>query len=338
MQYIEAKSANESHKSQFKFDLDKRPNPYRPFTYELFDYDPANRKLNEALLLPTIARRDTVQNILDVGCATGANAQMIINELGRQKTPAVFTGLDFDESAVRAAGRYVEGNDVVTASFVRGDVTQIPIEDKTQDTIYFTGIYHELQGEDENGNSLQEKALAEIYRVLKPGGTLILVSAFTRETFSERTELARQMKVRERAQKLLGVERDRSVTPFKLDPNSEVLANLQKAGFHASDEDIVIQTAFYTVDSQRAIAEDIEYNRGTAMNWKLPEGIGLEHVREAYHQSLDEEEREFANENRERIERGEEPVPELLYPRHVTRIIARKPLSEPLETDVFRAA
>jgi ubiquinone/menaquinone biosynthesis C-methylase UbiE len=307
----------------------------RPFTYAHFDNDPTNREVNQRLLLPTVGKTDGVQYILEVGCANGANVQMLLDEHAKKTAPAIFTSLDIDQAAIESAHRNVKSNNIARVSFVVGDATQLPIADETQESVYFTGIYHELQGKNEKGEDKQALALSELFRVLKPGGRLILVSAFTWETFSSRIELARQGRIRTR--EILGAIKDPDLEPFELAPNKEVVSQLHAAGFEVTDDDITIEYTNFTINSQRTIAEDYEYIRGTAQDWVLPEGMDLRHVRKAYHESLDEEEQDFKKTNEKLIAEKKEPIAELVYPRGVTRIIARKPELQPTETEVFTA-
>lgn len=107
--------------------------------------------------------------ILDVGCGTGRTAIKIAKIL---ENGGHLTGIDIYErmaitgnslDTVQRNAR-IEGLEEKT-TFQYGSATEIPFDDGTFDIVNVSSVLHEIH--EPNG---QEKALKEIYRVLKPSG------------------------------------------------------------------------------------------------------------------------------------------------------------------------
>jgi ubiquinone/menaquinone biosynthesis C-methylase UbiE len=141
------------------------------------------RQIGRAFLDPCYPPGSNL-DILDVGCGTGANLQLLLSRYG---TPV---GLDFAHEAVRFA-RSRWPRDLVQAS---GDA--IPFADESFDLVTAFGVICQL------GLRSDRTALDECYRVLRPGGrVLIRVPAYkfltaqhdrvgeTRERYSRRQVL-----------------------------------------------------------------------------------------------------------------------------------------------------
>jgi SAM-dependent methyltransferase len=98
--------------------------------------------------------------VLDVGCGTGANLRLLV-ELGYQDV----TGLDCSEEAIRWCA------EKRLPPVKRGDLCQLPFPGDHFDMILATDVLEHI---DDEG-----AAVAELHRVLRPGGTLIVtVPAF----------------------------------------------------------------------------------------------------------------------------------------------------------------
>jgi len=116
-----------------------------------------NREISARLLSRFLPHRQGLA-ILDAGCGTGGNFSML-SRLGS------VTGIDQSEKALEYASR--KGYD----RLLKAGVEKIPFPDESFDLVAcFEVLYHSEVGED-------SQALKEFFRVLKPGGILILREA-----------------------------------------------------------------------------------------------------------------------------------------------------------------
>jgi ubiquinone/menaquinone biosynthesis C-methylase UbiE len=98
------------------------------------------------------------QQVLEVGCGRGVGAEVILDRLGAGKV----TAFDLDESMVELARKRLHGRPV---SLSVGDVCDIQQQAATADTVVNFGIIHHVPD--------WQQAVAEIARVLRPGGLLL---------------------------------------------------------------------------------------------------------------------------------------------------------------------
>ncbi len=95
-------------------------------------------------------------HVLEAGCGDGAMAERIAALPG-----VTLVAIDYDERAVEAtAARGVDAR--------QGDICYLPFEDDTFDVVHAGWVLHEIRDLD--------RALAEIRRVLRPGGTFVAVT------------------------------------------------------------------------------------------------------------------------------------------------------------------
>jgi ubiquinone/menaquinone biosynthesis C-methylase UbiE len=102
-------------------------------------------------------RRIPHQRVLDVGCGTGILTSRIKSEFKQ----ADVVGCDFSSGMLRRAARGSHG-----PAWVRGNALQLPFADATWDVLVSTEAFHWFPD--------QNTALAEFFRVLKPGGRLLV--------------------------------------------------------------------------------------------------------------------------------------------------------------------
>ena len=96
-------------------------------------------------------------NLLDVGCGT---AYLI--ELLSKTHHAKHIGLDLSSEMIRQAG----DKNIAGAEFVIGKSDELPFKDNTFDVVTCSQSFHHYPDTD--------KAMQEVFRVLKPGGIYIL--------------------------------------------------------------------------------------------------------------------------------------------------------------------
>jgi SAM-dependent methyltransferase len=96
---------------------------------------------------------------LDFGCADGGyDAEMLAHGL------EAVTGVDVEEPRIADAKR----RNLPNAQYTKFDGLTLPFEDETFDGTFMNEVFEHVIDE--------RRALAEIHRVLKPGGVLVLIS------------------------------------------------------------------------------------------------------------------------------------------------------------------
>jgi demethylmenaquinone methyltransferase/2-methoxy-6-polyprenyl-1,4-benzoquinol methylase len=96
------------------------------------------------------------ENILDLCCGTGDLTKIIKNYY-----PTAFvTGVDFSDKMIEIAK-----NKVLNAKFIQADATNLPFPDNTFDAVTMGFGLRNIQN--------AEKAIEEIYRVLRPNGRFL---------------------------------------------------------------------------------------------------------------------------------------------------------------------
>ncbi len=106
-----------------------------------------------------------VPRLLDIGCGTGA----FLREVKRNHPRLGVTGLDLSEPYLRVARRRLRLWS--RARLIEGAAEAIPFADAEFDIVSCLYLFHELPAR------VRRAVVAEIRRVLKPGGTLILVDS-----------------------------------------------------------------------------------------------------------------------------------------------------------------
>jgi ubiquinone/menaquinone biosynthesis C-methylase UbiE len=112
----------------------------------------------------TLARMQPGEQVLDVGCGTGTLAMEVARSVGRAGRVA---GVDpGTEQIARARSKVARRN--MPIDFQIGVIEQLPFPDQTFDVVLSTLMMHHLP------DDLKRQGLAEIARVLKPGGRLVI--------------------------------------------------------------------------------------------------------------------------------------------------------------------
>jgi ubiquinone/menaquinone biosynthesis C-methylase UbiE len=113
----------------------------------------------------------TYQVVADVGCGYGGS----LKKLQHRFSPERLIAMDVDPEMIAAARDAAEREHLV-AEFINCSCSEINLEDNTVDLLFCHQTFHHLV--------LQEKALQEFYRVLKPGGILLFAESTKRYIYS----------------------------------------------------------------------------------------------------------------------------------------------------------
>ena len=101
--------------------------------------------------------------VLDLGCGTGAVARLIAARLGPNGT---VIGVDGSPAMLKVAGRRCSDPRI---HFRHANARELPLEDQSVDCAVATLVLHELD------DDTRPVAVAEVYRVLRPGGRFLVV-------------------------------------------------------------------------------------------------------------------------------------------------------------------
>ncbi len=104
------------------------------------------------------------QIILDLGCGTGRDSLHLAGD------GAVVIGLDAARSGLLLAQKRAASS--LRLSWVESDSRILPFSDAQFDAVYCFGLLHEFVGE--TAVSDVNRTMAEIYRILKGGGTAVI--------------------------------------------------------------------------------------------------------------------------------------------------------------------
>jgi ubiquinone/menaquinone biosynthesis C-methylase UbiE len=100
------------------------------------------------------------RDVLEAGCGIATDG------LNFARCGARYTGVDFSRSAIELARRRFE-MEGVAGRIIPGSVTQLPVQDRSQDLVYSNGVIHHIPD--------TQRVVNEMYRVLRPGGRAIVM-------------------------------------------------------------------------------------------------------------------------------------------------------------------
>jgi ubiquinone/menaquinone biosynthesis C-methylase UbiE len=136
-------------------------------TWDIHVLEVALRDLDR--LIP--ARRASYPVVVDVGCGWGRSLKKLRERFGAQRV----IGFDIAPKMVEAARQEVAAAGI-EAEVVLADSSRLPLPDASVDLLFCHQTFHHLVD--------QQRAIAEFFRVLKPGGTLLFAESTRRYIYS----------------------------------------------------------------------------------------------------------------------------------------------------------
>ncbi|MDP2338899.1 MAG: arsenite methyltransferase [Bacteroidota bacterium] len=121
-------------------------------------------------------------HVLDLGSGAGNDcfvARALVGDDGR------VTGLDFTNAMLEKARKNNEKLGFSNIEFVKGDIENIPLPDTTYDVVISNCVLNLVPD--------KEKAFAQIYRVLKPGGHFCISDVVLNGTLPEKLQKAAEL-------------------------------------------------------------------------------------------------------------------------------------------------
>jgi ubiquinone/menaquinone biosynthesis C-methylase UbiE len=97
--------------------------------------------------------------VLEIGCGRGTGVEVILQQFGA----AHVSGIDLDPLQIERAQKRLQGKHDGCFTLIQGHAEQLPFADQSFDAVFDFGALHHVPD--------WQRAISEIRRVLKPGGT-----------------------------------------------------------------------------------------------------------------------------------------------------------------------
>lgn len=130
------------------------------------------RQLRERVVTLAGLRRGNY--VLDVGCGTGTMAAMMAQRVGAE---GQVVGIDLSPRMIEIATRKAQ---MAQLTFLQANAEDVPYPDNYFHTVTIIFALHEMP------RAARGNTLNEIYRVLKPGGRLVVVDYYEPRSWSRR--------------------------------------------------------------------------------------------------------------------------------------------------------
>ena len=112
-------------------------------------------------------RKKSSLKILDVATGSGRTLKQLRGAFTKEK----IIGLDLSGSYLKEASRFISNLEGDLIELVKGNAEELPFEDNSHQAISCVYLFHELP------RTVREKVLKEFFRVLEPGGVLVIADS-----------------------------------------------------------------------------------------------------------------------------------------------------------------
>ncbi len=141
-------------------------------------YDETRAPIGVEILLGCLTAAGTPLSgihLLDAGCGTGAYARAVVGHVGHIDAVDLNEGM-LDVARAKLAGQEAQGR----IAFHHASIDALPFEDEAFDAAMINQVLHHLETGEDDSHPGHARVIAEIHRVLRPGGALVINMA-TRE-------------------------------------------------------------------------------------------------------------------------------------------------------------
>ena len=112
-------------------------------------------------------RKSNSVKLLDIATGSGRTLKQLRSSFPKNK----ILGLDLSDSYLKEASRYIADLDGDLIELIKANAENLPFEDNSMQAISCVYLFHELP------RTVREKVLIEMFRVLEPGGSLVLADS-----------------------------------------------------------------------------------------------------------------------------------------------------------------
>ena len=112
-------------------------------------------------------RKKSSLKILDVATGSGRTLKQLRGAFPKEN----IIGLDLSGSYLKEASRFISNLEGDLIELVKGNAEELPFEDNSHQAISCVYLFHELP------RTVREKVLKEFFRVLEPGGVLVIADS-----------------------------------------------------------------------------------------------------------------------------------------------------------------
>ena len=112
-------------------------------------------------------RKKSSVTILDVATGSGRTLKQLTGAFKKEK----IIGLDLSDSYLKEASRYISDLNGDLIELLKGNAENLPFKNDSLQAISCVYLFHELP------RTIREKVLKEFYRVLEPGGVIVIADS-----------------------------------------------------------------------------------------------------------------------------------------------------------------
>ena len=145
---------------------------YEDYTSTSTEYDETREPVGTEIILDCFSKSSTPLSemvVLDAGCGTGSYSSVVLNHVKKVEAVELNLGM-IDMARQKMFDAESEGK----IAFHHTSISEIPLEDESIDAIMVNQVLHHLPQDFQKGFSMLKKVIKEFYRILKPGGVLVI--------------------------------------------------------------------------------------------------------------------------------------------------------------------